>query len=173
MLRLRAVLERATSLAAARELWEATNNTDSMNYLIGVCRRRGGSRTVALLDSARVPRIDGAPPGQSLLVAASSTERDALAIEAIGGQFSATPPHATFSAFFGAADPTEANATCIVGGEGGGMCGVCARRSFNRSSRIPDHIPNSNPYLVPQHAVTPPLLMHRAHRVVPVTDGLL
>ena len=33
-LRLRMVLEGATNLSAARALWEATNNTDSMNYLV-------------------------------------------------------------------------------------------------------------------------------------------
>jgi hypothetical protein len=33
-MRLRMVLERASSLAEARAVWEASNNTDSMNYLI-------------------------------------------------------------------------------------------------------------------------------------------
>ena len=86
--RLRMVLERATDLAEARALWEATNNTDSMNFMIASA-------------------VDGA----------------ALAIEAIGGEFSVQPPHAAFSAFFTDNDPVEANATCIAGDDAAGRCG--------------------------------------------------
>ena len=39
-LRLRHVLEDAASLSEARSIWEATNNTDSMNFLIASARER-------------------------------------------------------------------------------------------------------------------------------------
>lgn len=96
-LRLRMVLERASSLAEARTLWQATNNTDSMNFLI-----------------------------------ASSRERAAVAIEAIGGRFASDAPHPAFSAFFTANSSVEAEATCRVAtdhaaatsaGPRGGTCG--------------------------------------------------
>lgn len=91
-MRLRHILEQATSLASAKGLWEASNNTDSMNYML-----------------------------------TSSTETAALAVEAIGGRFAPTAPHAAYSAFFTANDTVEAHATCAVGTDGkAGECGTGA-----------------------------------------------
>ena len=88
-IRLRMILERSDKLSTARKVWESTNNTDSMNYMI-----------------------------------ASAKERDAYAIEAIGGRFKAEAPYTSFSGFFHANDTIEADATCVVGKTGGGTCGT-------------------------------------------------
>ena len=88
-IRLRMILERSDKLSTARKVWESTNNTDSMNYMI-----------------------------------ASATERNAYAIEAIGGRFKAEAPYTSFSGFFHANDTIEADATCVVGKTGGGTCGT-------------------------------------------------
>lgn len=122
-MRLRLLLERSRTLAEARSLWQATNNTDSMNYMVG-----------------------------------SAADREALAVEAIGGAFGASPPHAAFSAFFGANDPVEQNATCAVGRKKGGACGtgfadVPAVGGLKRIGRpLPDAVWRTN------HAVHPAIL---------------
>lgn len=112
--RLRLVLEGATTLAEARSLWEATNNTDSMNYMV-----------------------------------ASGTERNAMAIEAMR----------SYSAFFGAADPVEANATCAVGMAAGGTCGNgFPEVNATAGGRKPIGAPLADAVFRTNHAVHPTLM---------------
>jgi hypothetical protein len=126
-LRLRMVLEQATDLASAKAVWTATNNTDSMNYMI-----------------------------------ASAKENAAFAIEAIGGHFSAAPPHTAFSGFFTADDPVERAATCSVSPKGaGGTCGdgfpqVPASGGVKRIGKpLPEAVWRTN------HAVHPTVMAHQ------------
>jgi hypothetical protein len=118
-IRLKMVLERAATLADARALWEATNNTDSMNFFIA----SGVERSAYAIEAVRACSYDGSnlifiPPPMQVR---GSSYRHLIILSSY--------PHPPctqvrgFSRFFGDNDAAEAAATCNVGSTAGGTCG--------------------------------------------------